>query len=76
MPNFNEDVWDTETKKLVAFLYGVAIHYTADEIWEGLTKDLERISYGFIRALAIMNENSTGTVERVNPTSFAADFYM
>ena len=46
VPNFREDDWSEETKKLVAFLYGVAVHYNADEIWEGLTDELGN-GYGF-----------------------------
>ena len=28
--------WDDDTKKLVAFLFGVSIHYVSDELFEGL----------------------------------------
>eukprot|EP00943_MAST-04B_sp_MAST-4B-sp1_P000099 g99.t1 len=76
VPNFKEDKWNDETKKLVAFLFGVAVHYNADEIWEGLTDELQN-GYGFIRALAIMNENSPGTSGALeSPANFAADFYI
>ncbi len=61
---------------MVAFLFGVAVHYNADEIWEGLTDELQN-GYGFIRALAIMNENSPGTSGALeSPANFAADFYI
>ena len=76
VPNFREDDWSEETKKLVAFLYGVAVHYNADEIWEGLTDELGN-GYGFIRALAIMNENAPGTSGALEgPANNAADFYI
>lgn len=36
----NPASWSDDTKKLVAFVFGVSVHYTCDELWEGLTGEL------------------------------------
>lgn len=32
--------WDAEAQQVVAFTFGVAVHYVTDELWEGLTGQL------------------------------------
>lgn len=32
--------WDAEVQGLVAFIFGVAVHYVTDELWEGLADPL------------------------------------
>lgn len=29
-------LWDDDAKELIAFIFGVSVHYVADELWEGL----------------------------------------
>ena len=41
LPDFNRSgsavpyTWSADTQKLVAFIYGLTVHYVTDEIWEG-----------------------------------------
>ena len=31
----SRSAWSEDTKKLVAFVFGLTVHYTCDELWEG-----------------------------------------
>jgi hypothetical protein len=33
-------LWDDDAKELIAFIFGVSVHYVADELWEGLASPL------------------------------------
>ena len=41
LPDFHSPSWSEDTAQLVAFVFGVAVHFTADELWESLTHQLE-----------------------------------
>eukprot|EP00750_Incisomonas_marina_P002215 INCI12155.2.p1 GENE.INCI12155.2~~INCI12155.2.p1 ORF type:complete len:828 (-),score=116.71 INCI12155.2:164-2647(-) len=60
----------------MAFIFGVSIHYIADEMWEGLNDQLWN-GQGFVRVMAAANLNSTGTNDNdEGPANMAGDFHM
>ena len=78
LPNFQKGpaAWTDKTKKLIAFLFGLSVHYVTDEMWEGLTKDLAN-GHGFVRFLAAENEMHPGHSDDLeSPANDAVDFYL
>jgi len=75
LANFKEGPgqWTEKTKKLVAFLFGVSIHYVTDEMWEGLTTQLAN----GVNFLAAQNLGAPGNSDRLeSPANLGADFYL
>ena len=65
-----------QTQKLVAFIYGVSIHYMADELWEGLNEQLGR-GQGFVRALSSFNLQHDGMSDNdESVANMGADFHV
>ena len=74
--NFSDPAtWSDETQKLVAFLFGLTVHYVADELWEGLTSPLgERRGFTeMVGAFALGDDGSGNNDETI--ANFAGDFY-
>ena len=40
-------MWSSDTQRLVAFVFGLSVHYVTDEQWEGLTDQLSP-GWGFV----------------------------
>ena len=65
-----------DTEQFMAFVFGVSVHYIADELWEGLNGQLGN-GQGFVRVMAAANLNSTGTNDNdEGPANMAGDFHM
>ena len=47
--DFKSGDWNEDTKKLIAFLMGMNIHYMADETWEGVNNQL--LGEGFVETI-------------------------
>eukprot|EP01052_Picozoa_sp_SAG31_P001570 SAG31_NODE_53_length_30139_cov_31.002197_12_plen_911_part_00 len=74
LPDFHEQRWGTATQKLVAFAFGVSVHYVSDETWEGLTSQLGR-GQGMVRTVASHNLEHAGMSDNdEGPSNMAADF--
>jgi glycosylphosphatidylinositol phospholipase D len=58
-PDFISGQWTEETEELIAFIFGVSVHYIADEFFEGLTGKLGR-GQGLVEQLGAMNLNNSG----------------
>eukprot|EP01063_Lacrimia_lanifica_P009765 TRINITY_DN16645_c0_g2_i1.p1 TRINITY_DN16645_c0_g2~~TRINITY_DN16645_c0_g2_i1.p1 ORF type:complete len:839 (+),score=228.63 TRINITY_DN16645_c0_g2_i1:48-2564(+) len=75
-PDFEAEEWSEETQRLVAFIFGVSVHYITDELWEGLTPQLGA-GQGFVRTLSTMNLGHDGRTDNdEGVANLAADFYM
>ena len=74
--NFSEpSSWSVNTSKLVAFVFGLAVHYVTDELWEGLAGGLGS-ARGFtemVDAFALGNSGSGNVAESI--ANFGGDFY-
>jgi hypothetical protein len=58
----------------VAFVFGVSVHYIADELWEGLNDQIGR-GQGFVRTLSSFNLGHDGMSDNDESTAnLAADF--
>lgn len=67
---------DEDTAKLVAFVFGVSIHFAADEFWEGLTDQIGR-GQGFTAFVGQFNLGDDGMGNDDEGTSnMATDFFM
>eukprot|EP00041_Stephanoeca_diplocostata_P027879 m.777859 g.777859 ORF g.777859 m.777859 type:complete len:523 (+) comp23269_c0_seq13:58-1626(+) len=74
LPDFNSGKWTNDTEKLVAFLFGVSVHYIADELWEGLDAEIGR-GQGFVRTLSSFNLGHSGLNDNdEGVANLAADF--
>ena len=51
--------WTAETKSLVAFIFGISVHYVTDELWEGLAGALGS-KRGFTEMLDAFNSGNSG----------------
>ncbi len=51
--------WTPETKSLVAFVFGISVHYVTDELWEGLAGALGA-KRGFTEMLDAFNSGNSG----------------
>lgn len=74
--NFSDPAsWSPETQKLVAFLFGLTVHYVTDELWEGLTSPLgdRRGFTEMVGAFALGDAGDGNSDEGV--ANFAGDFY-
>ena len=72
--DWNASVWSNETARLVAFVFGVGVHYIADELWEGLNDQLGA-GQGFVRTLASFNLGRPGVTDDAESiANMAADF--
>ena len=77
LPDFNSDghVWSEDTQKLVAFIYGLIVHYVTDEIWEGLAADLGD-GHGFVELVNGLNRAGSGSGDQdETTTNMAGDYY-
>eukprot|EP00039_Didymoeca_costata_P015957 m.278661 g.278661 ORF g.278661 m.278661 type:complete len:766 (+) comp16316_c1_seq11:130-2427(+) len=73
-PDFINGNWTKDTEKLVVFIFGVSVHYMADEFWEGLNGQIGR-GQGFVRTLSSFNLNHSGLNDNdEGVANFAADF--
>lgn len=73
-PDFVSGNWSEDTSKLVAFVFGVSVHYIADELWEGLNDQIGR-GQGFVRTLSSFNLGHDGLTDNDEGTAnMAADF--
>eukprot|EP00756_Hemistasia_phaeocysticola_P018054 Hpha_TRINITY_DN15571_c2_g14::TRINITY_DN15571_c2_g14_i1::g.106278::m.106278/K01127/E3.1.4.50; glycosylphosphatidylinositol phospholipase D len=76
LPDFKSGNWTEDTQKLVAFLYGVSVHYISDELWEGLNPQLGR-GQGFVRFLSSFNLGHDGMSDNdESVANMASDFYV
>eukprot|EP00939_MAST-03C_sp_MAST-3C-sp1_P004356 g4356.t1 len=80
LPDFDPTLPASElsvgTAKLVAFLFGVSVHFAADEMWEGLTSQLGR-GQGFTAMIGQFNLGDSGMGNDDEMVSnMASDFYM
>ena len=76
LPDFVAGNLTQDTEEFMAFIFGVSIHYIADEMWEGLNDQLWN-GQGFVRVMAAANLNSTGTNDNdEGPANMAGDFHM
>jgi glycosylphosphatidylinositol phospholipase D len=67
--------WTQDTEKLVAFIFGVSVHYVADEFFEGLTGELGR-GQGLVEQLGAMNLNNSGKGDsRESAANVGGDFF-
>ena len=65
-----------DTQKLIAFLFGVSIHYAADKMWEGLSNQLVR-GQGFTSLIGQFNLGDTGMGnDNESVSNMASDFLM
>ena len=67
--------WTADERQLAAFIFGVAVHYVADELWEGLTGQLGAMR-GFTEMVDAFQLGNTGhgnVAEGV--ANYAGDFY-
>eukprot|EP01062_Namystynia_karyoxenos_P061066 TRINITY_DN52_c0_g1_i1.p1 TRINITY_DN52_c0_g1~~TRINITY_DN52_c0_g1_i1.p1 ORF type:complete len:920 (+),score=309.51 TRINITY_DN52_c0_g1_i1:102-2762(+) len=75
-PDYKSGQWSDDTKKLIAFLYGVSVHYISDELWEGLNGQLGR-GQGFVRFLSGFNLNHDGMSDNdEGVANMATDFFV
>ena len=71
----NGTAWSADTAKLVAFCFGLTVHYVTDEMWEGLRHPLS-FGRGFTELLAWTNEGAAGIGNAAEtPANMGADFY-
>jgi len=71
----NPSSWSDDTKKLVAFIFGVSVHYVTDELWEGLSGGLGS-ARGFtemVDAFTAGNNGHGNTAESI--ANMGGDFY-
>ena len=74
LTDFKSGNWTDDTASLVAFLYGVSVHYVADEYWEGLNSQISH-GVGFVEALSAINLDHPGTSDAdETPANMAGDF--
>jgi len=64
-------VWSADTQRLVAFVFGLTVHYVTDEMWEGLTGQLAH-GKGFVEQLDSMNLGMDGVGDVVGSASTCA----
>ena len=67
--------WDSDDRTLAAFIFGIAAHYVADELWEGLTGQLGHMR-GFtemVDAFQLGNAGHGNVAETV--ANFGGDAY-
>ena len=75
-PDFAAGNLTGDTEEFMAFVFGVSVHYIADELWEGLNGQLGN-GQGFVRVLSAANLNGTGTTDNnEGPANMAGDFHM
>eukprot|EP00466_Bigelowiella_natans_P017658 jgi/Bigna1/141182/aug1.61_g15890 len=60
--DFQRGNWSSDTARLVAFLFGVSVHYITDEIWEGLNTQWAS-GQGFVRTLSAFNLGHDGKTD-------------
>ena len=67
--------WDADQRQLAAFIYGLAVHYVSDELWEGLTGQLgtRRGFTEMVDAFQLGNDGHGNVAEGV--ANWAGDFY-
>ena len=72
--NGNTSKWTSLTKNITTFFFGVTVHYVVDELWEGLTPQLEH--QGMIELVDGLNLGMEGKGD-LNETvgNIVADFY-
>ena len=65
--------------KLVAFTFGLSVHYVTDELWEGISSgtDTSPVAHrGFVELANALNRGKAGKDDRdENVANLAADFY-
>ena len=70
----NVSLWTDELQQLAAFIFGVTIHYVTDELWEGLTEQLNHA--GMIELVDGLNLGMPGKDDKLETIgNQAADFY-
>ena len=74
--NFSQPAsWSPATRELLAFIFGLTVHYVTDELWEGLTSQLGQ-RRGFTEMIDAFNLGNTGhgnTAEGL--ANMGGDFY-
>eukprot|EP00948_MAST-09A_sp_MAST-9A-sp1_P001838 g1838.t1 len=75
-PDFQSGNWTEDTKKLIAFAFGVNIHFATDELWEGLFSNLAGNGQGFVELVGGYNLANSGSQDsQENPVNVGGDFY-
>ena len=76
LPDFRAPNQSEDTTKLIAFLFGVSVHYAADKMWEGLSSQLVR-GQGFTSLIGQLNLGDSGLGnDNESVSNMASDFLM